>query len=296
MPVYDAGWSVLYSYYEEYEKLTRIVPCPKRELSEAVADKGLLAGLAERHGCPIPVTFCPQSLEEALALRSDLPYPVLLKPRKSVAGIGIRRANNPEQFPRVLSEFGEAPVIQERIEGEDLELTILSVHGKPLAGSTYLSLRNAPLPYGPPVACRSTRNDVLMQRGMDFFTKLGYHGVGHLDFRTDNRDGEAKLLEFNPRLAGTNELSTYSGVDFALMLYRLVIGERVEPCFVYEVGVEFRWLGELRHLAQTSRKCQTVRELLRWHRVGTEISLKDPMPHLMMLVGASRRAFPGSSG
>ena len=292
MPIYDGGWSVIYSYYEEYERLTTVVPCPERELHEGVADKGRLAEYAEEHGCPIPMTLRPRSREEALAHRSEFPYPVLLKPRRSVAGIGIHRVNSPEEFCQALDEFQEVPVIQEWIEGEDLELTILCVQGKPLAGSAYVSLRNAPLPFGPPVACRTIRDDALMRTGMEFLTNIQYHGVAHLDFRRDNRDGEAKLLEFNPRLAGTNEVSTHSGVDFALMLYHLTLGERVEPCFTYKVGVEFRWLGELRHLAQTQHKYKTIRDLLRWRHVATEISMKDPMPHVMMLVGAVRRMSP----
>jgi len=289
MPIYDEGWSVIYSYYKEYERLTTLAPCPKRELHEDVTDKGRLAEYAEKHNCPIPMTLRPRSREEALALCRELPYPVLLKPRRSVAGIGIHRVNNSEELSQALREFQETPVIQEWIEGEDLELTVLCVRGKPLAGSAYVSLRNAPLPFGPPVACRTIRDDTLMRTGMEFLAKIQYHGVAHLDFRRDNRDGEAKLLEVNPRLAGTNEISTYSGVDFALMLYRLALGERVEPCFTYKVGVEFRWLGELRYLAQTREKYQTVRELLRWDGVGTEISIQDSMPHIMVLLGAIRR-------
>ncbi len=284
MPIYDEGWFVVYAFFEEYARLTTIVPCPNRNLSENVADKGRLAEYAEQHGVPIPKTFQPRSRDEAMALRDQLPYPVLLKPRKSVAGIGIRCVNKGEELNWALTQTKDIPLIQERIDGEDLELTILCLRGKAIAGSAYKSLRNAPLPFGPPVACRSIKNEALMHTGIDFLKKLQYHGVAHLDFRMDHRDGQPKLLEFNPRLAGTNEISTRTGIDFALMLYRLAIGERVKPCFSYETGREFRWLGELRHLIQTPYKCQTVRELLRWHRVNTEIYLMDLMPHVVMLI------------
>jgi len=270
--------------------LVSLVPCPRRELFEGVADKGQLAEYAQQHGVPIPKTFRPRNHDEALGLRTQLPYPVLLKPRKSVSGIGIRVAHNAEQLSSALRQFQDVPLIQEKIEGQDLELTILCVHGKPMAGSAYLSLRNAPLPFGPPVACRTIENGELMRVGMEFLTELQYHGVAHLDFRRDRRDGIPKLLDFNPRLAGTNEISTRSGVDFALMQYRLASGEEIEPCFTYEIGLEFRWLGELRHLLQTPNKVRTFRELLRWHRVYTEVSLSDPMPHLVFLIDGLSRA------
>lgn len=295
MPVFEEGWSLIYAFYEEYARSAAIVPCPGRELFEQLFDKGRLAEYAEQHGVPIPKTFRPRSRDEALALRDQLPYPVLLKPRQSTSGSGIRRVDNPGELAEALTKTRDVPLLQERIEGEDLELTILCVHGEPLAGSAYMSLRNHPLPYGPPIACRTIVDDALMRTGMEFLRKLPYHGVAHLDFRRDRRDGQAKLLDFNPRLAGTNEISIRSGVDFPLMLYRLALGEPVKPCFTYEVGMEFRWLmyGELLHLATTPNKYRTVRELLRWHRVATDVSLADPLPHAAKVLSSLRRLSGG---
>jgi predicted ATP-grasp superfamily ATP-dependent carboligase len=92
----------------------------------------------------------------------------------------------------VLNKITEVPVIQEYIEGEDLELTILCTQGEPVAGSTYLSLRNVPLPYGPPVACLSIKDDTLMNIGKEFLKKLRVPCVAHLDMRRDRKDGQPK--------------------------------------------------------------------------------------------------------
>ena len=282
MPVFEHGWKTILAFHDEYSRLTAVVSNPGRELFNLLHSKDHMAKYAERHGVPIPRTLRPQSRDEALAMADQLPYPVLLKPRQSTAGIGIRRANNPREFAETLARAPDVPVIQEHIEGEDLELTILCVHGEPIAGSAYETLRNFPLPYGPSIACRTIRDDAFMRTGTDFLIRLGYHGVAHLDFRRDRRDGQVKLLDFNPRLAGTNEVSLRSGVNFPLMLYRLALGEHVNPCFTYDVGLEFRWLlfKELQHLAQTPNKARTVRELLRWRHVATNVSFADPLPHL----------------
>jgi len=147
-------------------------------------------------------------------------------------------------------------LIQEYIRGEDLELTILCVRGEPIAGSAYLSLRNAPLPFGPPVACISIKDDELVKIGCNFLKTIGFHGVGHLDFRRDHRDGIPKLFDFNVRVAGTNDISIRTGIDFGFMLYQLAAGQQLAPCFDYEIGREFRWYlpGELRHFVQTQQK------------------------------------------
>ena len=289
MPTDDEGWAVIYPNQEEYSRLTTIVPTPNKELFDAVIDKGCLAEYAEQYGVPIPEIFRPRSYEEALDLCDQLPYPVLLKSRRSWGGIGIRKVNNADELPEGLKEFIDLPIIQEYIEGEDLELTILCNHGNPIAGSVYKSLRNFPLPYGPPIACRTISNGSLLQTGLEFLKKLNYHGVAHLDFRVDRRDGKAKLLDFNPRIAGTNDISIRSGVDFAFMLYKLASGEQIQPCFNYKVGLEFRWLtGELRHLLQAKNKLRTIGDLLHWRHVVTDFPLSDPVPNIIILFNLLR--------
>ncbi len=234
----------------------------------------------------MPKTFSPKTLDEALDMKDQYPYPVLLKANTGVAGKGIDRAENAGRLEAILKNRSDIPTIQEWIEGEDLELTIFCDHGKPVAGHVYLSIRNAPIPYGPPVACRSIRDDEFLATGCKFLRDIGYHGVGHLDFRRDRRDGIPKLLDFNARIAGTNEISLRTGVDFGYMQYQMAIGESLRECFDYELGREFRWLfpGELRHLAETPDKLGNLWQLLHWRKVSTEVSLSDPMPHLFLVI------------
>lgn len=291
MPVFEQSWQVVNSFYEEYANFTAIVPNPGPKISVTLSDKGSLADYAEKYGVPIPKTYRPATVKDALALNSSLPFPVLLKPKRNTAGVGIQKANNGKEFMEALRGVNDIPVVQEYIEGDDLELTILCVHGEPVAGSVYISLRNAPLPYGPPVACRTIKDEALLATGTEFLRKIGYHGVAHLDFRKDQRDGIPKLLDFNARIAGTNEISIRSGIDFAFILYQLATGKKVVSCFDYEVGREFRWFlpGELRHLVQTPHKSETMRELLKWKCVSTDISFTDPLPQVAISAEAVYR-------
>jgi predicted ATP-grasp superfamily ATP-dependent carboligase len=286
MPVFDRGWEVVYAHEEEYEKYTYIVAHPHRELYKVLTNKASLAECARAHGVAVPKTFSPKTMDEALDMKDQYPYPVLLKANKGVAGKGIDRAENASQLVEILKNRSDIPTIQEWIEGEDLELTIFCEHGKPVAGHVYLSIRNAPIPYGPPVACRSIRNDELLAIGCMFLEAIGYHGVGHLDFRRDRRDGRPKLLDFNARIAGTNEISLRTGIDFGYMQYQMATGESLKECFDYELGREFRWLfpGELRHLAETPRKLRNLGQLMKWRKVSTEVSLTDPMPHVYLFL------------
>lgn len=149
MPVGSPAWPTIYDHYEEYAKLTAIVPSPGPLLFKQLNNnKDNLELFARRCNIPVPTGFRPESRDEALALRDQLPYPVVLKPRVGAGGMGIRSAENPREFAAALSQSQDAPLIQERIDGADVELTILSVQGEPLAVSAYMTLRNYPIPYG----------------------------------------------------------------------------------------------------------------------------------------------------
>src|SRR3970282_2742686 len=103
------------------------------------------------------------------------------------------------------------------------------------------TLRRYPEPSGVPVACRTTRDDELIEIGTRFLGALRYHGVANLDFRRDRRDGRAELSDFNPRLAGTTEVSVASGVDLPWVLSRLALGEEPQTLLFSQSGGEVRW-------------------------------------------------------
>ena len=290
LPCMDDDWKLVRTFYDEYTEYTSVVPCPTEDVFAQVINKGTMTQRAQEIGVDTPKTFLPQPGDPDSAMGHGLPYPVLVKPLRGIAGKGIHIANDAIELVAAIDDL-EAPfLIQEFIDGQDLDLTILCDHGEPLAGSAYINLRNAPLPYGPPVACRTIEDAQLMASGVKFLRGLAYHGVAHLDYRQDPRDRKPKLLDFNARLAGTNEISILSGVNFPLLLYRLALGEKVEPCFHYMCDLEFRWIlfGELRHFIQTTDKGRVARDLLKLKNVKTNIRLTDPFPHVAHLLGMTR--------
>jgi predicted ATP-grasp superfamily ATP-dependent carboligase len=293
-PVYDGGWGVVYEHLEEYRRHTTVVPCPPSELRARVTDKAELTLLAQKHGIDTPQTYPFANADEALSTAADLPYPLLLKPRRGVSGRGIQRVDSRAALVQALScTRGPMPLIQEFIDGYDCDLSILCNQGETIAVSTYRTLRNAPLPYGPPVASRTFRDEGFVRAGMRFMEAIGYHGMANLDFRRDRRDGKFKLLDFNGRLAGTTEISICSGVDFPRLLYQIAANEPLAPGPAKPFDIEFRWLGEIHHLLQTQHKLRTVRELLHFRNVYTEVSLKDPAPYFVIFWDACRRLLKG---
>ena len=85
-------------------------------------------------------------------------------------------------------------------------------------------------------------------------SKLGYRGIMDLDLRLDRRDGQYKLLDFNPRLGAQFRLfRTVAGVDVATAAYLDLTGQAIGDSeqaprrFLVENYDPLGALGYLRH-------------------------------------------------
>jgi predicted ATP-grasp superfamily ATP-dependent carboligase len=61
-----------------------------------------------------------------------------------------------------------------------------------------------------------------------FLSLINYYGIAEVEFMKDPQNGEYKLLEVNPRVWGWHSLAIAAGVDFPYILYRDMIGEKIE--------------------------------------------------------------------
>ena len=89
----------------------------------------------------------------------------------------------------------------------------------------------------------------LVQESFALLKAMGWQGVAMVEFKTDRRDGDAKLMEVNGRFWGSLQLAIDAGMNFPLLLCRAVTGEKLSPQFEYKIGTQCRWLlGDLDQL------------------------------------------------
>jgi cation diffusion facilitator CzcD-associated flavoprotein CzcO len=72
--------------------------------------------------------------------------------------------------------------------------------------------------------------------------ELGLEGYSEVEFRRD-ADGDAALMEINPRLSASVEIAVRAGVPFPRMLFEWASGGEVQRVEGYRVGLRMRWLG-----------------------------------------------------
>lgn len=239
-----------------------ILACPPSEKVQAISDKNSLFRLAETLQVPIPQTYY-------LASASDLPgiidqidhFPMVVKPALSriqvgqgfIAG-GVRYVNSRAELEQL---YATNPVlrypsmIQEKIIGSGTGLFTLYDKDRHLALFSHRRLREKPPSGGVSVVSESVPLDEeMVDIAGRLLSAVGWTGVAMVEFKRDQRDGKAKLMEINGRFWGSLQLAIACGVDFPALLLDYLQGEKpLAPVANYLVGRKLKWFfGTLDHL------------------------------------------------
>jgi len=235
-------------------------PIPSAGTVEKALDKRAMLALAERMGLACPRTWGLSKTADLQSLAGSLDYPVVVKPRFSKfrrgdqwISEGVCYARSPAElighYGRIDSAVPD-PLVQECIRGEGRGVFLLLWEGELKAAFCHRRLREKP-PWGGVSVCRESLalDQELVERSVALLRALEWQGVAMVEYKLDERDGLPKFMELNGRFWGSLQLATDAGLNFPVLLYRLTMGEKVEPQLTYKTGVKSRWLlGDLDHL------------------------------------------------
>lgn len=247
MPVSTWTTKAISRHYEAVSSVTN-VPIQNFERMEPAWDKGQTLSIAEEVGIPVPETKYPISKSEAMTSAEKLGFPLVIKPRRSSGSRGIRYVESMEElesaYDSVSKEY-KNPLLQEKLptDGQGLGVGLLfDSNNESKASFTYKRLREYPPSGGPSTLRESTEDSTTLSYAKSLLRKMDWEGIAMVEFKVDERDGEPKLMEVNPRFWGSLHLPLYAGVDFPQRLYEYGMGESVVRDTEYEVGVQCRFL------------------------------------------------------
>jgi predicted ATP-grasp superfamily ATP-dependent carboligase len=154
-------------------------------------------------------------------------------------------------------------------------------------GFTGRKLRSYPAFAGPTTLGKAVVNEPLRQQVQALLRALSYAGIVDLDYRLDKRDGQYKLLDFNPRIGAQFRLfEDGAGVDVVRALYLDLTGRpipRSRPVegrtFIAEFHDPFACLSYFREGRLTLHDWWLS---LKGTREWAWFSRNDPLPFLMM--------------
>ena len=215
---------------------------PSGETIRKAGSKSAARELMRQAGVPVtpgsdgPVT----SVEDALAVAEQVGYPVLLKASSGGGGRGIRRCDNPEQFPAAYQQakaearscFGNDELYLEKLvlRPRHIEFQILAdrqgnvIH----LGDRDCSIqrRNQKLIEEAPAWCLSSQlRQEMGEAAVRAARAVGYESAGTVEFLLDSDGKHFYFMEMNARIQvehGITELIT--GVDLVREQLRIASG------------------------------------------------------------------------
>jgi len=307
-----------------------LFPSVPPTLPRRLANKKELFHLSKQFSIPCPDTSFPDSVEDVHAFIEHARFPVVVKstePQRTPAGLRstsiarspdelisiYRRATGPIDGHGTPRAGATDLILQEYIPESCAEDWIFHGYSNRergcLASFTGRKLRSYPPFAGPTSLGVSSHNPALIAQSERLIESLGYVGIMDLDYRFDRRDGQYKLLDFNPRLGANFKMFEDSaGLDVVRALHLDLAGRAVvkRPCaerriFMVESYDFFAALGYIQRRSLTVRgwwqSLQGARRYTAWFR------LDDPFPFIMMclrlmwiaLIRLARFAVPGRS-
>ena len=223
---------------------------PESSILENILDKSKQYQLAANLGIPVPKTISPKHIDD---LKEGLiSYPAIIKGLDSKQwsyafnnkGFIACCYNDLLEYFRLALDKNVEVVIQEMITGPAKNnFSFYAYYSKEkelLAICSHQSIRRFPVDMGMPTYHISGNYPEPIALGRKFFEGLGYTGAGNIQFKYDDRDGQLKLIELNPRFGMMNMLATYAGVNFPYINYLDCIGEKVIPSLTFKENI--RWL------------------------------------------------------
>jgi len=211
-----------------------LFPELRPDIPRTLADKSLLYGLCKQLGVPCPETIWPSTISEVEEFVEKAAFPVVVKAAKPWLKPKVKTSivSSPRGLLDICRQSGgQAPsnvLIQEYIgDGEDWFFHgYCNASSECLAAFTGRKLRSFPADGGFTTLGRSVTNPALLRQAEDLLQAIPYAGVLDIDYRLDRRDGQYKLLDFNPRIGAQFRLFEDSErIDVARALYRDLTGQ-----------------------------------------------------------------------
>jgi len=278
--------NVLFSRHrEELARVARLAVADAEAMAIA-SDKQRTMAFARSVGVPIPETY--SSREQ---VRS---YPVVVK-----ASLGTGALTYVNSRSELESRDLTDAVLQDYVPGSGFGFYGLFRHGELRAFFMHQRIREFPVTGGASTAAGAFYDERLKELGVRLLGALRWHGVAMVEVKKDDRDGEYRLMEINPKFWGSLELSIAAGVNFPYLAARMAADGDVAPVLDYDRNIRFRWPfpQDLIHVIARPRSAGRFVADFFDPRMKTNLSASDWAPTLYLLATTpleiARRAVRG---
>jgi predicted ATP-grasp superfamily ATP-dependent carboligase len=288
IPLFDYSAEIVSRFKAKLSNHAHI-PIVDYDVFNLAHDKKKTMEVCRKEGLPHPSTYDPLS-ESLDAISRKVGFPCLIKPNVGHGAIGIQLVESVLQLDKKYREtrqqFGPC-TIQEFIPHNGMQYKVqvfMGPHGKIHAAVVFNKIRYFPVSGGTSSLNVTVHKPEIIKTCCRLLKAMGWQSYADIDLIEDTRDGNAKVMEINPRVTGSIKIAFEAGVDFADLLVRYALGHDLPVYESYRLGVQMRYmpLDVLWFLYSPDR----LKSNPSWFRFwGSDLcyqegSLEDPLPIL----------------
>jgi D-aspartate ligase len=207
-------------------------------LPRELASKQRLFELCRAHDIPAPLTVQPATQQELAEFAAEALFPVVIKNaepwqrRRAPAVANTTVVRSAKELLETVPGDVPGVIVQEYIPREQAQDWIVHLYCDANSDCrcmfTGVKVRSWPPHNGASAAAYALANPALCQLSERFCKSLGYSGIADLDWRLDLRDGQYKLVDFNPRVGNQFRLfETEPGIDVVRALHLDLTGRPI---------------------------------------------------------------------
>ncbi len=289
LPVTEEAVMWTGSHHDSLSDYYYLPPLPSTELVQTLRSKLLLHQWLTDHHFPTPRIWKLDQADIVQQLVNEqIAFPLLLKNRSGSVGHDVSRIRDASHLEEVIHSLGPQSsnyLLQEYIEGSDMDCSFMALEGELLA----ITLQE-------PVVSRNLRfassirffKQPRFRAFIEYMVReLEWSGVAHLDFRYDAENQTWYLVDFNARYWSTLLGSVCAGINFPYLQVLQALKLPVETNGYQEIT--FMLIHDaLRQLVKQPFG-SSAREDFRIKNTELNFSFRDPLPELIRLYAFGRR-------
>lgn len=223
MPASEIAFKFVSKFRSELEMFCNIIMLPSVLSLDTAFNKLNLSIFLDKHNISTPKTILARNLRQI----EQLNFPLLLKPVNGSGGKNIQKIEKLEEIYSLnINNKGnnvseETYIIQEYIDGHDIDCNVLCNQGKILVYSVQQPL-GIEQEFTPKVdKLKFTHDSSVVELVQRTMSQLEWNGIAHLDLRYCSKSGQLYLIEINPRFWQSLMGSLAVGINFPYLLYLL---------------------------------------------------------------------------
>ena len=259
------------------------------------SDKLQTMRICMEEGLPCPRTVLAENVDD---LNLDgWKYPLVVKPRTGYGANGFSVVQNKEELKQIFlatqKKFGPA-LIQEYIPQTGQQYQVEMFMDKDGQCKSFVlmdKLRWYPLDGGPSTINMTVKDEKIKQDCIKLLQRMHWRGYASYDLIRDPRDGEAKILEINPRINGTIKICFYAGVNMALQHLQDAFDEPVTDYPDFKEGLYLRVIHkDILWFIKSKDRFKAKPSWFSWKNTTDEVaSIRDIKPFFTYSIEAVKK-------